>query len=167
MKRRSILIAVCFLASSLLLLMPVNAKKQETIWNAYTVAGDPLYIYLDNHFLPNGNMKWDAGINLLWQNEDGTVVYGEGEEYIKGIQRFEKGKNLCSLVGWGVFHGAGGDIYYRFTVNSYLGADPDTRRYSFANHITIWKGTGIYEGIHGYGVIQYPIHYELHFHIEP
>jgi hypothetical protein len=166
MKKISILIAVCFLASSLLLIMPVNAEKQETIWNVYTVPGDPFVIYWNNYLLPNGNMKWDAGIRFLW-TDGGSEVYGVVEQYVTGIERFEKGKYLVSLGGWGVFHGAEGDIYYRIHNNYYPEAEPDTRRYFFADHLTIWKGTGIYEGIHGYGVMHFPTHFELHYHIKP
>jgi hypothetical protein len=165
MRKKTILLTLCFLAS-FLLLMPVGAKKEEIIWNVYTVPAADFIIYWDNYLLPNGNQKWDAGLKFDLYNEDGSY-FGWGEQYVKGIERYEKGKYLVTLGGWGILHGADGDIYYRAHNNYYSDAEPGTREAFFADHLSIWKGTGIYKGIHGYGILHPPTHFEIHYHIAP
>ena len=165
MRKQESRIILLVLLSTIILcpIIATSAKKPEgpSYVTTDTLVWDPS----GNEQLPNGNVKIGWTVNAHWHGDgwDGIAV-----QYIKGIARTdEKGNGLWTAYGWGVFTGTidgkSGEIYYRIRNNILF----EPFRF-FGDHLSIWKGTGDFENIHGYGILNFATNQaEMYIHFDP
>ena len=158
----------------MIILAPMMAVAGKKPIGPITITPDPQGFWDDSRPLPNGFLQVNQELQFGWVSSE---FNGYSYQYIKGIIRTqEKGNSLVSLLGYGIFYSTDpqkpGEIYFRLRNNYYPNPDPEPgelwyERF-FAERFTIQKGTGFFEGIHGYGVMDPETSMiDLYVHYEP
>ncbi|TFH15971.1 hypothetical protein E4H04_07400 [Candidatus Bathyarchaeota archaeon] len=139
------------------------AKKPEGPINVPNVKAVPVYTYTD---LGNGNYRVVVEMTYDWECLTHPEFNGHVYQYAEGISRQKDGgMQFDNLHGYGVFTSTAevGTITYKIHNNYYL----DFTRF-WADHLTIWKGTGYFENIRGYAEMDLAtFSFNLYIHYEP
>ena len=122
------------------------AKKPEGPINVLNTNAVLTITYIP---LGNGNVKVIVEMEYDWECSTNPEFNGHAYQYAEGISRQkEGGLQFETLSGYGIFTSTGveGTITYKIRNNYML----DWSRF-WADRLTLWKGTGYFENIHGFG----------------
>jgi len=148
-----------------LILIPftvASASKPEGPINVLNTNINALYTFIPQG---NGNTKLIVELSYDWECSTHPEFNGHAYQIATGIAREkENGMHFDSLSGYGVFTSTGVEGTITYKIHNNFMYEPFG---IFADRLTLWKGTGYFEDIHGYAELVFEnMSFDMYVHYD-